>query len=77
MTLLHYAADRGHAEMIPFLVSQGANVNALDQTHQTPLMYAVCCEQKVSVEEFFFFFLDGSLTSSSSHIDNINHCHSL
>jgi ankyrin repeat protein len=47
MTALHFAADRGHSEIADVLLQHGANVNAIDSTGQTALMYAVSCENKV------------------------------
>lgn len=43
MSLLHWAADRGCAELIEILISFGADVNARDLEYQTPLHYAVSC----------------------------------
>ena len=48
MTALHFAADRGYNEIIEFLLRSGANVNAVDSSGQTALMYAVSCENEVS-----------------------------
>lgn len=47
MTALHFAADRGFSEVADALLQSGANVNAVDSTGQTALMYAVSCENKV------------------------------
>ncbi|XP_017267148.1 myotrophin [Kryptolebias marmoratus] len=40
---LHVAADFGHPELIKFLVSNGADINALDKHGFSPLMTA-CLE---------------------------------
>ncbi|XP_032684367.1 acyl-CoA-binding domain-containing protein 6 [Odontomachus brunneus] len=40
---IHWAADRGHVEILKFLVEQGADLNSLDLEEQTPLHYAACC----------------------------------
>lgn len=48
MTALHFAADRGYEEIVEFLLQSGANVNAVDASGQTALMYAASCEHKVS-----------------------------
>lgn len=37
---MHLAASRGRAEMVKVLIGQGADVNALDTKHFTPLHYA-------------------------------------
>ena len=36
-TLLHQAAQRGHIEVVKYLVGQKADVNALDDVRNTPL----------------------------------------
>lgn len=47
MTPLHYAADRGHGEVLEVLLSAGADVNAVDGDGQTALMTAVLCSNEV------------------------------
>ncbi|XP_072311255.1 myotrophin [Eucyclogobius newberryi] len=44
---LHVAADFGHAEVVEYLISKGANVNAPDKHGITPLL-AACYEGHVS-----------------------------
>ena len=39
LTLLHWAADRGHEGMIRLLVKYGAKLNVQDEDGQTPLFY--------------------------------------
>jgi len=34
---LHYAVDKGENEVVEFLFSKGANVNARDKNKKTPL----------------------------------------
>ncbi|KAF2356382.1 Ankyrin repeat-containing domain [Trinorchestia longiramus] len=43
MTGLHWAADRGHTEVVDLLLTNGAEVNARDDSGQTPLHYAASC----------------------------------
>ena len=45
LTALHFAADRGFLEIARLLVEAGADIAALDEDEQTPLDYAVLCEQ--------------------------------
>jgi len=40
-TALHYASENGHLKIIRFLLTAGANVNAPDYSHGTPLHCAV------------------------------------
>lgn len=40
-TILHFAASGGRVEIIEYLISQGANVNARDSSGWTPLMCAL------------------------------------
>lgn len=42
---LHFAADRGHADVALELIGKGADINAVDKSGQTALMYAIGCEQ--------------------------------
>jgi len=39
-TLLHNASSNGHFDIVQYLVQNGANVNAIDQTGDTPLHHA-------------------------------------
>jgi len=39
-TPLHHAAWRGHDEMVTLLVDAGVNIEAVDNTHETPLCFA-------------------------------------
>ena len=47
MAPLHYAADRGNAEILDILITYGADANSQDNEGQTPLMLAVMCENEV------------------------------
>ena len=37
--MLHWSCDRGHLDVVKFLVSRGADVNVKDSDLQTPLHY--------------------------------------
>ena len=39
-TALHYAARSGNQSCVSFLITNRANVNAMDKTHRTPLHYS-------------------------------------
>lgn len=45
LTPLHYAADRGLAEICQSLLAAGAAVDAKDKSDWTPLRYAALCDQ--------------------------------
>lgn len=47
---LHVAADYGQAELVEYLISKGANVNAQDKHHITPLLSACYEGHKSCVE---------------------------
>lgn len=40
MTPLHYAARDGHLEIAEFIISKGAEIDAMDSTNTTPIMMA-------------------------------------
>ncbi|XP_064190501.1 acyl-CoA-binding domain-containing protein 6 isoform X1 [Anguilla rostrata] len=42
--LLHWACDRGHAELVSALLQRNANINSQDGEGQTALHYAAACE---------------------------------
>ena len=44
MTLLHWACDRGHIELVRTLLERGANVDSKDAEGMTPFASAVLCE---------------------------------
>lgn len=43
-TPLHRAASTGNGELCELLIEEGAEVDAVDRTGQTPLMHAVICQ---------------------------------
>ncbi|OWF50444.1 acyl-CoA-binding domain-containing protein 6-like [Mizuhopecten yessoensis] len=51
MTLLHWACDRGLSDMVDVLIKLKADINAQDLELQTPLHFAVCCEQEEVVRQ--------------------------
>ena len=53
-TPLHRAASAGQAEVCELLIEEGANVDAVDNTGQTSLMYATICNDK---QVLMFLFL--------------------
>ncbi|XP_077987146.1 acyl-CoA-binding domain-containing protein 6-like [Glandiceps talaboti] len=44
LSLLHWACDRGHDDVVKLLLSYKVDINAKDNDGQTPLHYAVTCE---------------------------------
>ncbi|ORZ00472.1 ankyrin repeat-containing domain protein [Syncephalastrum racemosum] len=45
LTALHYAADRGHTDLVKLLLDRGADINALTPDNETPFYYACISEQ--------------------------------
>jgi len=43
---LHRAASTGKSELCELLIEEGAEVDIIDRTGQTPLMNAVICHNK-------------------------------
>lgn len=51
LTAVHWAADRGHADILDILLKYGASANILDkECNQTPLHYAVSCGHMESIK---------------------------
>jgi len=44
MTLLHWACDRNHRDLVEHLLERGANIDAQDNDGMTPFALAVMCE---------------------------------
>ncbi|KAJ3105466.1 hypothetical protein HDU97_008082 [Phlyctochytrium planicorne] len=40
-SLLHWASDRGHLDLVEYLISKGASINAQDSDGLTPLHYGI------------------------------------
>lgn len=50
---MHRAASTGNSELCELLIEEGAEIDAVDNAGQTPLMNAVICENKeVHLPEF-------------------------
>lgn len=49
-SLLHWACDRGHYDVVRYLIENNCNVNAQDMDQLTPLHYASLCGYKNIVE---------------------------
>ena len=50
MAYIHWAADRGHCEMVLSIVSAGCNVDLIDSEGQTALHYAASCGHEALVK---------------------------
>ncbi|VDO65046.1 unnamed protein product, partial [Haemonchus placei] len=50
MTALHWAIDSGCDKVIQFLISKGADVNAVDPEGNTPLHFAAYCHREAAAE---------------------------
>jgi ankyrin repeat protein len=46
MSCLHWASDRGHGELVHFLLAKGGDPNAVDNCGNTPLHIAAMAGQK-------------------------------
>ncbi|CAG8830153.1 22074_t:CDS:2, partial [Racocetra persica] len=44
LSLLHWACDRGHLDVVKLLVEKGADINLLTTGNETPLHYACISE---------------------------------
>jgi len=49
-TALHWAADKGHPNIITTLIQAGASIDAVDGDGMTPLHYAALAEQRAAAE---------------------------
>ncbi|CAG8489069.1 1482_t:CDS:2 [Diversispora eburnea] len=44
LSLLHWACDRGHLEIVKLLIERGSNINILTNENETPFHYACLSE---------------------------------
>ena len=49
-TALHWAADKGHTEVLRLLLAHGADVNAVDGDGLSALHYAALADQRAAAE---------------------------
>ncbi|GBE60264.1 apical complex lysine methyltransferase [Babesia ovata] len=49
LTALHIAADRGHLEVIQCLIKHGADIDAMDDNNDTPLLVAAAAGNRAAV----------------------------
>ena len=64
MTPLHFAADRGLADVAALLLRHGACVDAVDTEGQSPLMLAVMCEHEDVVKLLLEHGADAGLANA-------------
>jgi ankyrin repeat protein len=60
-TALHFAIDRGHADITGMLLDGGADLHAEDNDGNTPLMLATLREDEVNARFLALFILFNSL----------------
>lgn len=61
MSLLHWACDRGHEDIVDILLSKNCDVNLRATDGQTPLHYAVSCEYMSIVQRLLEHHADPSI----------------
>ncbi|KAM7447147.1 acyl-CoA binding domain-containing protein 6 [Porites harrisoni] len=64
MTLLHWACDRGHKDVVRYLIKNKARINTQDLDGQTPLHYAATCDFLTIVEELLQSRADCSIADN-------------
>ena len=67
LSLLHWAVDRGHSEIVEFLIKRGCNVNIVDSDLQSPLHYAVTCDRLDIVTLLLSYGADIKLKDIDGH----------
>jgi len=64
LTLLHWACDRGHENVVTHLIENKAGVNTQDADGQTPLHYAATCDFMSIVKELLQSGADCSIADN-------------
>ncbi|KAJ6638167.1 Acyl-CoA-binding domain-containing protein 6 [Pseudolycoriella hygida] len=64
--LIHWAADRGNAKILEFLLDSGADVNLVDPDGQTALHYASSCGHLECIRLLIKFCADRTIKDSES-----------
>ncbi|XP_020619015.1 acyl-CoA-binding domain-containing protein 6-like [Orbicella faveolata] len=64
LTLLHWACDRGHENVVTHLIKNKAGVNTQDADGQTPLHYAATCDFLSIVKELLQSGADCSIADN-------------
>ncbi|GFE54249.1 ankyrin repeat-containing protein [Babesia ovis] len=67
LTALHLAADRGHIKVVKCLLKYGADMNAVDDNNDTPLLVAAAAGNRPVVD----LLLRGGADGSVRNIDNL------
>lgn len=64
--LIHWAADRGNAEILQFLLNSGVDINLVDSDGQTALHYASSCGHLECVRLLIKFGADRTIKDNQS-----------
>jgi len=74
--LIHWAADRGNAEILQFLLNSGVDINLVDTDGQTALHYASSCGHLDCIKLLIKFGADRSIkdNESQSCVDVAENC---
>lgn len=73
-TLLHWACDRGHVDIVVFLLNKTCDVNAQDSDGLTPLHYSVQCDYREITKILLNWGADCNLedTDGESALDSVD-----